>query len=69
MCRGVVVSQSSDVEIFPVLELPLGQPDLDTGDGGGLGGGGRLGLPGERVLLQDQGRQFGRGGHELDVQI
>ena len=70
MCRGVVISQSSsDVEIFPVLELPLGHPDFDPGDGRGLGGGGRLGLPREGVLLEVQGLQFGRGGHELDIQI
>ena len=61
---GVVISHSSDVEIFPVLELPLGHPDLYPG----LGFGGRFGLPGERVLLEVQGLQFGRRGHELDVQ-
>ena len=64
-----VISHSSDVEIFPVLELPLGHPDFDPGDGRGLGGGGRLGLPREGVLLEVQGLQFGRGGHELDIQI
>ena len=70
-CGGVVISHSSEVEIFPVLQLPLGHPDFDPGDGRGLGGGGRLGLPGEGVLLEVQGLQFGRGrgGRELDIQI